>query len=469
MSLMTIASSVSALFVLASSLAFAEDPPVISPPPPEPKLTTVEKGDLTLVVDQIGRIASTRTALIRFELEAFDGQVTVASVVAKPGIVHAGDVIAQLKGKDFEKKLADLKTLVAEATERLAVQIEEQAVTRAADVTSLERSERSLFLASQRLKLLREYYDTRDLEYARLRLKGQNDSLTEQGEELSQLERMYNDATLESETKDIVLGRARRSMDRAQVHNRYAQSDHDLFLAVEHPNSVKEIEDNARYSQQTLDHTRIRQRLQSIQLRLGLAAAERTLSDLKIRLARMESDGANFTVKAPVDGVMSMALPEVGEPVTARMVMATIVDPASLEVKGSFDLDALRIIEVGSVLQGWIATRPESAGTLAVDEISPIGTPAGNGATYAFTATLRTRDGAWPLGAEAHLVARKVIADCTLVDSKAIKAEKGKWTVNVWVDGKKVERELRVGASDGKKTQVLSGVSAGENVVLGDG
>lgn len=465
---MNIASHLSALFVLASSLAFAEDPPVV-PPPPEPKLATVEKGDLTLVVDQSGRIASTRTTLIRFEPEAFDGQVTVASVVAKPGVVHAGDVIAQLKGKDFEKKLADLKKLVAEASERLVVQIEEQSVSRAADVTNLERSERSLFLAAQRLKLLREYYDTRDLEFARVRLKGQVDSLKEQGEELSQLERMYNDATLESETKDIVLGRARRSMERAQTYNRYALSDHDLFLAVEHPNSVKEIEDNARYSQQNLDHTRIRQRLQSIQLRLALAGAERTLDDLKLRLARMESDGANFTVKAPVDGLMSISLPEVGEPVAARMVMATIVDPASLEVKGSFDLDALRIIEVGSVVQGWIPTRPESTGTLAVDEISPIGTASGTGATFAFTASLRTRDGAWPLGAEAHLVARKVIADCTLVDSKAIKAEKGKWTVSAWVDGKKVERDIRVGPSDGKKTQVLSGLSAGDKVVLADG
>ena len=74
----------------------------------------------------------------------------------------------------------------------------------------------------------------------------------------------------------------------------------------------------------------------------------------------------------------------------------------------------------------------------------------------------------WPLGAEAHIVARKIIPDCILVDSKAVKAEKGKWTVNLWIDGKKVEREIRVGASDGKKTQVISGLAVGDQVVMSD-
>ncbi|MSR70344.1 MAG: HlyD family efflux transporter periplasmic adaptor subunit [Phycisphaerales bacterium] len=463
----------SALVILASASAFADDSPTAAVVKPQPTLATVEKGELTLTVDQAGRIGSTRKTIIRFEPEAFDGQVTVVKVVAKPGIVRAGDVIAQLKGKDFDKKLADLKTQLAEATDRLAAQVEEQIVTRLDEATTLERSERAATLAAQRLKLRREYYDTRDLELEALRTKGQVDNLKEQGEELSQLERMYNDATLETETKDIVLGRAKRAFDRSQIHNRYAIKDHDFFLAIDHPNSVREIEDNTRYAQQSLDHLRIRQRLQSMQMRLALAGAERSLEELKLRLARFESDGANFTVKAPVDGVIVIALPEVGEPVGepvgARMVMATIVDPSTLEVTGSFDLDALRIIEVGSVVAAWIPNRPESTGTVVVDEISPIGTAAGTGATFAYTASVRTCDGAWPIGAEAHLVARKAIADCILVDSKAIKAEKGKWTVNLWIDGKKVERDIRIGASDGTKTQVISGLCVGDQAVLGDG
>lgn len=447
---------------------FADDPP--APPVVQtPRLELVEQGPLTLMVEQTGRIDSAKKTLVRFELGAFDGPVTVVKIVAKPGVVHAGDVIAQLKGKDFDKKLTDLKTQLAEATDRLAVQIEEQSVNRAADATNLERAERAQYLAAQRLKLLREYHDSRDLELSALRLKGQLDNTKEQAEELGQLERMYGDATLESETKDIVIGRARRAMERSTVYNRYAQKDQEFFLAIDHPNAVKEIEDNARFAQQGLDHTRIRQRLQTVQLRHAIAASERGVEDLKLRLERFLADGANFTVTAPVDGIMAITLPEVGDLVQSRMVMATIIDPASLEVTGAFDLDALRMIDVGSQLQAWIPTRPESSGSVVIEELSPIGTPDGAGAKYGFVASVRARDGAWPIGAEAHLVARKTIADCILVDTRCIKAENGRWTVSLWVDGKKVEREIRVGAADRTNTQVISGLAVGDQVVLADG
>ena len=41
--------------------------------------------------------------------------------------------------------------------------------------------------------------------------------------------------------------------------------------------------------------------------------------------------------------------------------------------------------------------------------------------------------------------------------------------VELTIDGKKVEREIRVGASDSKKTQVISGLAVGDEVVMSDG
>lgn len=450
--------------------AWSDDVPAQTPPtpPPVPKLTTVEKGSLTLVADRSGRIGSSKQTLVRFEPESFSGMVTVQRIVAAPGPVRAGAVIAELKGKDFEKALTDLRTQVAEATDRLVAQQEEQTVARAADATALERIERGVFLADQKLKLSREYYFPRDLDMASLRMKGQADGLKDQGDELSQLERMYSDATLESETKDIVIGRARRAMDRGQAYFKYGQKDYELFLSVEHPNDVREIDDNMKYSQQGLDHLRIRQRLQAINARLAIAGAERGLEDAKLRLTRLENDAKIMTVKAPIDGLMSISVPEAGEVVSPRSVMATIVDPSVLEIKGTLDVNSLRVLEPGAQVDVWIPSRPESTGTATLEEITPIGTPDGDGANYPFVATVRTREGVWPLGAEAHIVARKIVPDCILVDSKAIKAEKGKWMVNVWIDGKKVEKEIHIGANDGKKTQVVSGLAVGDQVVLPD-
>jgi len=405
---------------------------------------------------------------VRFEPEAFAGQVTVQSVRAVAGLVKAGTVIAELKGKDFDKALTDLRTQLAEATEKLSLLHEEQKITRAADATQLERTERSLFLADQRLKIARDYSFARDLDIAAMRMKSQIDGLRDQGDELSQLERMYSDTTLESETKDIVIGRARRAMERGQKYLQYGQKDYDLFLSVEHANNVREAEDNLKYAQQSLEHLRIRQRLQTISARLALAGAERGIEESKLRLSRMENDAKAMTVTAPVSGLMSLTIPDVGESVSGRSVLVTIVDPMTLEINGTLDVSSQRVIEAGSQVEVWIPSRPESTGTAVVEEISPMGSPDGDGASYPFTAAVRTQDGVWPLGAEARIVARKVIADCILVDSKAIKCEKGKWTVQLWIDGKKVERDIRIGANDGTKTQVLAGISVGDQVVMPD-
>ncbi len=448
--------------------ASADDPPKEATETKVPKLATVESGTLTLTSERPGRIGSAKKTLVRFEPEVFSGQVTVEKILAKPGPVVAGTVIAHLRGKDFDKQLGDMRTQVAEAAERFASQQEEATLARASDAIALERSERSQALAEQRLKHQREYYFPKSLDLASVRLKDQIDNLKDQGDELSQLERMYSDATLESETKDIVVGRARRAMDRSKIYHQYGLHDHDLYIAFDHPNTVREAEDNLRYSQVSLDQTRARQRLGAINSRLAIAGAERGLEDQRLKLARFEADAKRLTIIAPVDGLMALSVPDEGEQVGGRSLLATIVDPAILELTGSLDVDSMRVIGAGNQVDVWVPSRPESSGAAIIAELSPIGAADGSGANYAFVATVQSRTGDWPLGAEARLVAKKSIPSCTLVDNKAIKSSQGRWTVEVWIDGKAQEREIKVGASDGKKTQVFSGLAPGEQVVMPD-
>jgi hypothetical protein len=71
-------------------------------------------------------------------------------------------------------------------------------------------------------------------------------------------------------------------------------------------------------------------------------------------------------------------------------------------------------------------------------------------------------------GIEARLEVRGKLADRVLVPSKAVKQERGRFTVKVMADGKESEREVRIGATDGTKSEVLSGLQAGEQVVVPD-
>jgi multidrug efflux pump subunit AcrA (membrane-fusion protein) len=49
-----------------------------------------------------------------------------------------------------------------------------------------------------------------------------------------------------------------------------------------------------------------------------------------------------------------------------------------------------------------------------------------------------------------------------------MKQDKGRFTVKVLSGATQADREVRVGASDGTKTEVLSGLQAGEQVVMPD-
>jgi multidrug efflux system membrane fusion protein len=58
----------------------------------------------------------------------------------------------------------------------------------------------------------------------------------------------------------------------------------------------------------------------------------------------------------------------------------------------------------------------------------------------------------------------KELKDVVLVPSTAVAAQGGKCTLTVSKDGKSASREVTVGKSDGKMTQIKSGLEAGEKV-----
>ncbi len=433
-----------------------------------PKTAAAERGDLVLTVERTGRVEPARRTVLRFEPEAFSGQVTVKDIVRRSGPVKSGDMVAVLEGKDFDKGLEDLRTQVTEAKQRLAMQKEERTMQARQSAASVERAELAASLADQAMQLWQDYEQAKALEMNDLSLKSTLDGLKDGKDELAQLEKMYSGTSLQTETKDIVLERARRSVERGETFARYAKRDNEIFKAIKQPNDARRVSDSAKYSKMDLESARLSQRLGEIRSTLELAGAERGLRDLERRLDRMEGDAKRMTVKAEGDGYLVVQLKDAGDAVQARQAVAELVDLAALRVRGNVNADAMRVLKPGDVVQVWFPARPEARAEAVVDELVGVGSPDGDGASFPFVATLRNVDGSVPPGIEARIVVRGTLAGRTLVPNKVIKAEKGRFTVKVWADGKESEREVRTGASDGTRTEVLSGLQAGEQVVVPD-
>jgi RND family efflux transporter MFP subunit len=200
-----------------------------------------------------------------------------------------------------------------------------------------------------------------------------------------------------------------------------------------------------------------------------MAQAERGLRDLERRLERMEGDARRMTVRTPADGYLVVKLRDAGDQLQPRQEMAEVVDLGRLRVRGTLNADAMRFAKPGDVVDVWFPARPEVSGQAVVDEIVSVGAPEGEGASFAFTATLREPDARLLPGIEARVLVRAKLADRLTVPSKAVAQSKGRFTVKVMKDGAAAEREVRIGASDGTRTEVISGLEPGDAVVVPEG
>lgn len=438
-------------------------------PAKAPATAAAARGELSVVIERSARVEPIASVPVRLELEAFGGPVTVKDVTRRSGPAKAGDMVAVLEGKDFERGLDDLRVQVEEARKRLAMQREERAMKTRQVAAGLERAELAARLAAQALELHRDYESAKSLEMADLGLKGQMDSLRDARDELAQLEKMYAGTSLQSETKDIVLDRARRGVERSETYSKYAKRDNEIFKAIKHPNEARRVEDAAKDAALALEAASLGQRLGEIRETLDMAQAERGLRDLERRLERMEGDGRRMTVKTPADGYLVVKLRDAGDQLQPRQELAEVVDLGRLRVRGTLNADAMRFAKAGDVVDVWFPARPEVSGKAVIDEIVAVGAPEGEGASFAFMATLREPDATLLPGIEARVLVRATLADRLTVPSKAVTQSKGRFTVKVMKDGAAAEREVRVGASDGTRTEVIAGLEPGEAVVVPEG
>jgi multidrug resistance efflux pump len=451
----------------AWSFAAVQAPPAESAPKAV-RTAPAERGTLAVVIERSGRVEPVRSESVRLELESFGGPVSVKDVLRRSGPVKAGEPILELEGKDFERGLEDLRTQHAEATRRLEMQREERAMQARQAVAGVERATVAAELAQQALELHRDYEAAKALEMSDLSLKSSLDGLQDSRDELSQLEKMYSGTSLQSETKDIVLERARRGVERGSVYARYAKRDNEIFKAIRAPNDARRVQDQAKQSSLDLESARLQQRLGEIRAELDLAQSERGLRDLGRRLERMEGDAKRLRVASPADGFLVVKVREPGDQLQPRQEVLEVVDLGRLRVRGTLSADAIRFVKPGDSVRVWFPSRPEVRAEAVIDEIVSVGSPEGEGASFPFVATVRSADASVLPGIEARVLVRGSLEDRVLVPSKAIKQDKGRFTVRVAADGKDSEREVRVGVSDGTRTEVVEGIAAGEQVVVPD-
>lgn len=452
----------------APAPAEEEDEEAPEPAAEAPELEVLAPGDLEVRVERAGKIASAREVPVRVLPLEYAGQLIVSVVnplLRTGGPVEQGTVLVQLDPRPLQRELRAALEALASARLQRDVLEREQKVEEAAGRQELEQAElaaRDAARALERFEKVEGPALQKDVQHD---LQAAENALADEREELSQLEGMYKGTQLATETKEIVLERARRALRLSEERLGVARTRAAAVLEYELPLQHRTHQDQARWAAADLARARETQELAAARRRDALEAATRAARDAEELTVRLESDQSQaLSVMAPASGLLA-PLPDLrpGDVIEARATL-THVHEGPLVARIDAEEEDLRVLA------------PGAAGTVRLTAMGEVALPG----TVAEVAVFPAEEGKLAVTVQlggAHALLRFGLA-CRLslpgpklsgvlsVPRRAVKLEEGRATVQVWKDEQATPREVVLGQGNRERVVVLSGLAAGEAVVL---
>jgi macrolide-specific efflux system membrane fusion protein len=166
---------------------------------------------------------------------------------------------------------------------------------------------------------------------------------------------------------------------------------------------------------------------------------------------------------APIDGTIVLKNIENGQTFTTTDAILVMSD--RLTVKAQVDETDIAAINLKQAAEITLDAYPETKISAKVDQIAFEATTVSNVTTYIVDVLPKEIPSFMRSGMTANV---KFFMDgkndVLTVPNDAVKIQDGKSTVIVLQDGDKVEREIETGITDGKKTEVISGLNEGDIV-----
>lgn len=227
----------------------------------------------------------------------------------------------------------------------------------------------------------------------------------------------------------------------------------------------------SRNRQQLLDATVQTAAAQVAQARAQVAAAKAVLD-------RAEETLSYATIHAPISGIVLLRPTEVGDAVSSILNLgsaATLImilgDISSVYIKGDVDEADIGKAELNQCVRTKVESYPAESFDGVVKRIAPMGRDQNNVTTFEVRVTISNPQGKLRVGmtANAEIVLEEkkgvlLIPETALVYDK----DHGTWAQRLDPTAKPGWRKVpvKIGISNGQKTQVTEGLKEGEKVVL---
>jgi HlyD family secretion protein len=315
------------------------------------------------------------------------------------------------------------------------------------------------------------------------------DQIVQPGQVLVELDKENLNARAREARANLEAAHAAREATVAQLKKNEIEAESpDVEFARRNFNRAQQLFDQKLVAQNQLDDANSalelaenRQRVAKSQLfvsRARVAEADANVLQARANVERAEEELANATIKAPIRATVLTCDVELGSPVSsilnlganASLVM-TLGDIEKVFVRGKVDEADIGRVRLGQAAKITTETFREKAFEGRVTQISPIGVEKDNVTTFEVEVSIDNpgKELKANMTANAEIILEQH-ADSLLVPEAAVTYDdKRNAFVELADPGAKNGRRkvaVKIGVGNGTKVQVLTGVKAGDKVVL---
>jgi HlyD family secretion protein len=268
---------------------------------------------------------------------------------------------------------------------------------------------------------------------------------------------------VEAEGPDVVF--ARRNLDRADRLFR------DQLISPQALDDAKSALERAENAQRAA-------RAQLTVSTARIAQARAAVAQAKAAEERAAEELANATIRSPIEGMVLARPVELGSPVSSILNLganATLVmvlgDISKVYVKGNVDEADIGLVRLGQPARIKVETFRERQFDGKVTEISPMGVERDNVVSFEVEVSIDNAKGELlaSMTANAEIVLELHRNTLIVPEGAVVYDSKRNASVDVLAPGSKTGRErrpIKIGVSNGTRTEVLSGLSDGQKVIL---
>lgn len=444
-----------------------------------PATVNVTRGPLSLTLALDGVCEPARALLVTVQPRQYPGELIIDAVAANGVSVKAGDVLLQCDASKLREQIAQAERELAAARAAWALGQEERTWQTRADTLALDKAEREKQWADERLAYFQaggQSLTKAEFESGLLDLE---DAIGNQKEELEQLEAMYKSEDLALPTGEIILKRAKRSLERTQSRWHLRRQTYNRLIQTDLPHQRVQL--TAEAAQRGLDWTQLQSLtpLKQAQRAADLVKLSGDVSKHERTLSRLRDDLEGFTVKSPWPGTAFHGTfaksawtagdsPKPGQKIVPGTPVMTVVAADTPIVKGWLAESDWGAVRPGAAALVTPVAFPGLALAGRLTHLHPIPLKRPDGAPgFEITITLDSTNAPLKPGMRASVaIATGELKDVLWVPRSAVQHHGGVSLVHVLVSGTPVPREVTTGKSNAQRMQILSGLQAGDEVLV---